>query len=71
MKFRRKYDKNKNLGKTDIYQWIKQFEATGTNTNMRKNSPTVKVGRKATVSSENVAAVRDSVGRSPIKMLEY
>ena len=37
-KFRRKYDKNKTPSKTDIYRWIKKFEATGTISNMRKKS---------------------------------
>ena len=46
-KFRRKYDKNKTPSKTDIYRWIKKFEATGTINNMKKKSSAVKVGRKS------------------------
>ena len=67
-KLGRKYDKNKTPSKTDIYRWIKKFEATGTINDMRKKSSAVKVGRKPTArSTENIAAVRDSVGRSPKK----
>lgn len=36
VKFRRKYDMNKTPSKTDTYQWIKKFEATGSINIMRK-----------------------------------
>lgn len=69
-KFRGQYNKNKTPTKTDIYRWIKKFEANGTINDMRQKPPAVTVGSKPTARSpENIAVVRDSVGRSPKKSL--
>ena len=64
-KYRRKFNFNNYLQKSQIYRWTRKFEATGSVNNLNKESATPRCGRKLTGRCpDNVNAVRDSVARS-------
>lgn len=69
-KFRQKYDFNNFPSKPLVFYWVKKFQATGSLHNNQTKPTTPNNGRKKTARTpENVAAVRDSVGRSPKKSI--
>ena len=56
--------------KSKIYRWVYKFQATGSVNNPNKKAENHRSGRKLTTRcTDNVDAVRDSVGRSPKKSL--
>ena len=67
-KFCRKFNFNNYHQKSQIYRWVHTFQATGSVNNLNKKAKMPWSGRKLNSRcSHYVDAVRDSVGRSPLK----
>ena len=68
-KNRRKFDFNNIPQKSQIYQWVKNFEAKGTENKLSKKITTRSGPKIKARTEQNLNSVRDSVERSQKKSL--
>ena len=69
-RFRREFNFNNYPDKSQIYRWVNKFRTSGTVQKLSSKAGEVRSGPHLRArTAENVAAVRDSVGRSPKKSI--